>query len=102
MAGYNPNTYPYYQCDEEDYNSNDSPEEQAEMAAARQRHATSLLAAMREAVSEVPSYVERYAREAANLAHEESESEILHERMAQDNPAYATAEEVALMDLYDN
>lgn len=62
MAGYNPNTYDWYQCDEEEYNSNDSPEEQAESARAAKECAQKTIAAMRAAVAQVPSYCERYAQ----------------------------------------
>lgn len=61
----NPETYDWYQCDEEDYNSNDSPEEQAEALRARQDYAAQLIAAMRAAVAQVPPYCERYQNEAA-------------------------------------
>lgn len=50
------------------------------------------------ALQAVPSYVERYQRD---LSHDESETDILRERMAQDNPALASAEDVRLADLYD-
>lgn len=61
---YNPETYDWCQTDEEDYNSNDSPEEQAEAERARQDYAAQQIAAMRAAVAEVPSYCERYQRQA--------------------------------------
>ena len=56
---YNPETYGWYQCDEEDYNSNDSPAEQAHAELARKQYTARLIAAMRTAVAEVPAYVER-------------------------------------------
>lgn len=58
---YDPETYPWTQADPEDYDSNASPEEQAEMLAARKQYAAQLIAGMRSAVATVPSYFERYA-----------------------------------------
>lgn len=55
----NPETYGWYQCDEEDYDSNASPEEQAEMLAAKNKYAAELIAGMRSAVATVPPYCER-------------------------------------------
>lgn len=56
----NPETYGWYQCDEEDYDSNASPEEQAEALTAKKQYAAQLIAGMREAMATVPSYCERY------------------------------------------
>lgn len=55
----NPETYPWTQADEEDYDSNASPEEQAEALASRERYTAQLIAGMRAAVATVPSYCER-------------------------------------------
>lgn len=55
----NPETYPWTQADPEDYDSNASPEEQAEYASARKQYAAQLIAGMRAAVASVPSYCER-------------------------------------------
>lgn len=74
---YNPETYGWYQCDAEDYNSNDSPEEQAEALRARQDYMAQQIAAMRAAVATVPSYCERYQDEALEDAmrrYEESQA----------------------------
>lgn len=99
---YNPETYDWSQCDAEDYNSNDSPEEQAEDLRAHKDHAAQLIAAMRAAVAQVPPYCERYQCEVAeDLSRNDTEAEILHQALMQDNPTYATSEEVRLMDLYD-
>lgn len=113
---YNPNTYDWYQCDEEDYDSGTPPDEQtataplsaeecydATVAEARAAdESDECAAALREAwgaLQAVPAYCERYQ---CDMAHEESETDILRERMAQDNPALASAADVRLADLYDN
>jgi hypothetical protein len=49
----------------------------------------------------VPAYCERYSGQDECLTRDMLESEALHECMVLDNPAYATADDVALMDLYD-
>lgn len=55
----NPNTYEWTQADPETYDSNASPEEQAEYTSARKRYAAQLIQRMRKVLASVPSYCER-------------------------------------------